>query len=95
MAENKRFTSDIHRIFDNDEEIACADTMDDAEILVDRLNKQNNRIKELEQENKIHLRGEMWLLRFLKVKGFTEDDVIKFKEHMQKQDRDDDNDGKS
>ena len=91
----KRFTNDIHRIFDNDEEIACADTMDDAEILVDRLNKQNNRIKELEQENKIHLRGEMWLLRFLKVKGFTEDDVIKFKEHMQKQDRDDDNDGKS
>ena len=91
----KWFTSDIHRIFDNDEEIACADTMDDAEILVDRLNKQNNRIKELEQENKIHLRGEMWLLRFLKVKGFTEDDVIKFKEHMQKQDRDDDNDGKS
>lgn len=95
MDEDKRFISDIHRIIDNDEEIACADTMDDAEILVDRLNKQNNRIKELEQENKIHLREGMWLLRFLKVKGFTEDDVIKFKEHMQKQNRGDDNDGKS
>lgn len=50
MTENKRFTSDIHRICDNNEEIACADTMDDAEILVDRLNEQYNRIKELETD---------------------------------------------
>lgn len=49
MAEDKRFTSDIHRIFDNDEEIACADTMGDAEILVDRLNEQDIKIKELQQ----------------------------------------------
>ena len=87
MAENKRFTSDIHRIIDNDEEIACADTMGDAEILVDRLNEQEKRIRELEQENKIHLREGVWLLRFLKAKGFTEDDVIKFKKHIQKQNR--------
>ena len=52
MAKNKRFTSDIHRIYDNNEEIACADTMDDAEILVDRLNEQEERIRELEKENK-------------------------------------------
>ena len=52
MAENKQFTSDIHRIFDNDEEIACADTMGDAEILVDLLNEQEERIRELEKENK-------------------------------------------
>lgn len=44
----KRYTSDIHRIYDNNEEIACADTMDDAEIFVDRLNEQDARIKELE-----------------------------------------------
>ena len=50
MAKNKRFTSDIHRIYDNNEEIACADTMDDAEILVDRLNEQEERIRELEKE---------------------------------------------
>lgn len=43
--------------------------------------------EELKKENKIHLREEMWLLRFLKTKGFTEDDVIKFKEHIQKQNR--------
>ena len=46
----KRFTSDIHRIFDNDEEIACADTMDDAEEIVDLLNEQEKRIRELEAE---------------------------------------------
>lgn len=90
----KRYTSDIHRICDNNKEIACADTMGDAEILVDRLNKQDSRIKELEQENKTHLREGMWLLRFLKAKGFTEDDVIKFKIRKNKI-RDDDNDGKS
>ena len=55
MAEDKRFISDIHRICDNDEEIACADTMDDAEILVDRLNKQDNQIKGLEKRNEILL----------------------------------------
>jgi hypothetical protein len=43
----KRFTSDIHRIYDNNEEIACADTMDDAEILVDLLNEQEERIQDL------------------------------------------------
>lgn len=53
MTEKKRFTSDIHRIYDNNEEIACADTMDDAEILVVRLNEQYNLIKELESENKM------------------------------------------
>ena len=53
MTENKRFTNDIHRICDNNEEIACADTMDDAETIVDRLNEQDNRIKELESENKM------------------------------------------
>ena len=36
----KRFTINVHRIYDNNEEIACADTMDDAEILVDLLNGQ-------------------------------------------------------
>lgn len=51
MAEDKQFTSDIHRIFDNNEEIACADTMGDAEILVDLLNEQEERIKELKIEN--------------------------------------------
>ena len=45
----KRFTSDIHRIFDNDEEIACADTMDDAETIVDILNEQEELIKRLKQ----------------------------------------------
>ena len=50
MNENKRFTSDIHRIYDNNEEIACADTMDDAEILVDRLNEQEETIKKQNQE---------------------------------------------
>lgn len=51
MTENKRFTSDIHRIYDNNEEIACADTMDDAETIVDKLNEQEGRIKKLEEEN--------------------------------------------
>lgn len=46
----KRFTSDIHRICDNNEEIACADTMDDAEILVDLLNEQDIEIKRLKEE---------------------------------------------
>lgn len=46
----KRFTSDIHRIYDDKEQIACADTMGDAEILVDRLNEQDERILELEKE---------------------------------------------
>ena len=46
----KRFTSDIHRIYDNNEEIACADTMDDAEILVDLLNEQEELIKRLKEE---------------------------------------------
>ena len=49
----KRFTSDIHRICDNNEEIACADTMDDAETIVDRLNEQYTLIKKLESENKM------------------------------------------
>lgn len=48
----KRFTINVHRIYDNNEEIACADTIDDAEILVDLLNEQDNRIKELEERNK-------------------------------------------
>ena len=47
MTENKRFTSDIHRIYDNNEEIACGDTMGDAEILVDLLNEQEELIKRL------------------------------------------------
>ena len=51
MTENKRFTSDIHRICDNNEEIACADTMDDAETIVDKLNEQEKKIRELEKEN--------------------------------------------
>ena len=50
MTENKRFTNDIHRIYDNNEEIACADTMDDAEILVDLLNEKEELIKRLKEE---------------------------------------------
>ena len=50
MTENKRFTNDIHRIYNNNEEIACADTMDDAEILVDLLNEQEELIKRLKEE---------------------------------------------
>ena len=53
MAKNKRFTNNIHRIYDNNEEIACADTMDDAETIINRLNEQDNLIKELESENKM------------------------------------------
>ena len=49
----KRFTSDIHRIYDNNEEIACADTMDDAEILVDLLNEQEETIQEYKHLVKI------------------------------------------
>jgi len=49
MTENKRFTSDIHRIYDDKEQIACADTMDDAEILVDLLNGQEGLIKLLKE----------------------------------------------
>ena len=49
MTENKRFTSDIHRICDNNEEIACADTMGDAEILVDLLNEQEETINNLKK----------------------------------------------
>lgn len=51
MTKNKRFTSNIHRIYDNNEEIACADTIDDAETLVELLNEQDERIKELLQDN--------------------------------------------
>ena len=47
----KRFTTNIHRIYDNNEEIACADTIDDAEMLVDRLNEQEEEIQELKQRN--------------------------------------------
>lgn len=43
----KRFTINVHRIYDNNEEIACADTMDDAEILVDLLNGQEEEIQRL------------------------------------------------
>ena len=43
----KRFRTNVHRIYDNNEEIACADTMDDAEILVDLLNEQEELICEL------------------------------------------------
>ena len=50
MTENKRFTNDIHRIYDNNEEIACADTMNDAETIVDRLNEQDETIKKQYQE---------------------------------------------
>ena len=49
MTENKRYTSDIHRIYDDNEEIACADTMDDAQDIVDLLNKQEERIKRIEK----------------------------------------------
>lgn len=45
----KRYTSDIHRIYDDNEEIACADTMDDAEVIVALLNKQEERIKSKER----------------------------------------------
>jgi len=48
----KRFTTNIHRIYDNDEEIACADTMGDAEILVDLLNEQDKEIKRLKCINR-------------------------------------------
>ena len=61
MTEDKRFTNDIHRIYDNNEEIACADTMDDAEILVELLNKQNEQIKELLQDND----HKFWKLQFM------------------------------
>ena len=47
----KRFTINVHRIYDNNEEIACADTLDDAEILVDLLNEQEETINELKQRN--------------------------------------------
>lgn len=50
MTEKKRFTNDIHRIYDNNEEIACADTMGDAEILVDLLNEKEETIKKQDQE---------------------------------------------
>lgn len=46
----KRFTTNIHRIYDNNEEIACADTIDDAEMLVDRLNEREETIKKQNQE---------------------------------------------
>lgn len=46
----KRFTTNIHRIYDNNEEIACADTIDDAEILVDLLNEKEETIKKQDQE---------------------------------------------
>ena len=45
----KRFTTNIHRIYDDKEQIACADTMDYAEILVDLLNEQEERIKKLKE----------------------------------------------
>lgn len=51
MTKNKRYTSDIHRIYDDNEEIACADTMGDAEVIVDLLNEQDNKINELTDEN--------------------------------------------
>lgn len=35
----KPYTQDIHRIYFNENELACADTMDDAEILVKELNR--------------------------------------------------------
>ena len=47
---NKRFTNGIHRIYENGEEIACADTMDDAGTIVDKLNKQEETIKKQNQE---------------------------------------------
>lgn len=50
MTENKRYTCDIHRIFDNKEQLACADTMDDAEIIVDRLSQQDEEIQQLKQD---------------------------------------------
>ena len=46
----KRFTTNIHRIYDNNEEIACADTIDDAEMLVDLLNEREETIKKQDQE---------------------------------------------
>lgn len=52
MTEKKRFTNDIHRIYDNNEEIACADTMGDAEILVDLLNEKEEKIQQLKEDNK-------------------------------------------
>lgn len=51
MNENKRYIYDIHRIFDNEKQFACADTMDDAEIIVDRLNLQEENIILLQERN--------------------------------------------
>lgn len=50
MAEYKRFTNGIHRIYENGEEIACADTMDDAGTIVDKLNEQEELISYLRKE---------------------------------------------
>ena len=36
------FTNEIHRIIRDNTEIACADTMDDAKIIVDLLNRQRS-----------------------------------------------------
>lgn len=78
MIEDKRFTSDIHRVFDNDEEIACADTMGDAEIFVDRLNKQDIKIQRLKKELKNRNKLNNILEGFLLDKGYDFNDILKF-----------------
>lgn len=78
MTEDKRFTSDIHRVFDNDEEIACADTMGDAEIFVDRLNKQDIEIQRLKKELKNRNKLNNILEGFLLDKGYDFNDILKF-----------------
>ena len=78
MTENKRYTSDIHRIYDDNEEIACADTMDDAEVIVDLLNEQDTEIQRLKKELKNRKKMNNILEGFLLDKGYDFNDILKF-----------------
>lgn len=69
MVKNKRFTSDIHRIYDNNEEIACADTIDDAEIIVNKLNELSEENAKLKKENE--LKGDF--------RNFINEDIVQIK----------------
>ena len=70
----KKYACDIHRIYDGEEYIACADTMDDAEIIVNVLNRERTLVRI--QRRKIHAMGEKLHEEIDKADGDLRDSLV-------------------